>query len=200
MAQALYFDHGSPVPAMASGQGMHRADRYDNASAWSAAWDFDAFPQPVAQARKAPLKQRVAANGKTAPGKGVPVAGGMTVELGADDIDGIWSLRFGIFGCPDSDLRGGVVHIEDGIAVGGDSHFAYLGQWTLNGTELKASLEVTRHSDHGDVESIFGSNDYPYRLECIGEAITPDLFEGRMRRAGFPDGRVTMRRLVFRPN
>ena len=97
-------------------------------------------------------------------------------------------------------MRGGVVHIENGVAVGGDSHFAYLGQWTLQGTELAASLEITRHSDADDMMTIFGSNDFPYRLECTAEAITSDQFEGRIRREGFPDGRLTMRRLSFRPN
>ena len=200
MAQAMHFDCGATVPVMIPGQRANLMDDRANASAWSAAWDFDAYPQPLAQVRASEPKRLIASNDAPAAGMGAPVAGGMSVDLGAEDMDGVWSLRFGTFGCPDSDLRGGVVHIEDGVAVGGDSHFAYLGEWVLKGTELKASLDITRHNDDGDMMTIFGSNDFPYRLECIAEAITSDLFEGRIRRVGFPDARLTMRRIVFRPN
>ena len=57
-----------------------------------------------------------------------PVAGGELFQLPPEEVSGVWSLRFGAFGCPDSELRGGVVHVEDGCVIGGDSHFAYLGQ------------------------------------------------------------------------
>ncbi len=200
MAQAMHFDHGISRPAMIPGQGVYRLDGLAEASAWSAAYDYGSYPRPVAQGRAHTPKQLVADNDPPFSGSRIPVAGGMFIEFSAGDMDGVWSLRFGGFGCPDSEMRGGVVHIEDGLVVGGDSHFAYLGQWTLLGTELTASIEVTRHSDDDDMTSIFGGTDVPYRLDCVAEAITSDLLDGRIRREGFPDGRVTMRRLAFRPS
>lgn len=199
MAQAIYFDRPPSAQAMPAGHGL---GSLASASAWSIAWDRGADdPSPAqVQANANAQRRAVAGNGAPTSRGGAPVAGGMSVELNPEDINGVWSLRFGAFGCPDSEMRGGVVHVEDGVAVGGDSHFAYLGHWTLRETELTASLEVTRHSDDPEMATLFGSNVYPYRLDCVAEAITPDLFEGRIRRAGFPDVRLTMRRLSFLPS
>lgn len=127
-----------------------------------------------------------------------PVAGSASVDTTADQLKGLWSLRFGMFGCPDSETRGGVVHIGEGLLFGGDSLFAYLGQWTLAGIELRATLDVARHSREDGSTSIFGTSEDVYHAECIAHAITPDRFEGRIRRQGYPDARLTMRRMATR--
>ncbi|MET0375791.1 MAG: hypothetical protein ABW128_16230 [Rhizorhabdus sp.] len=129
---------------------------------------------------------------------GSPVAGSEPVEIMAGEMTGLWSLRFGMFGCADSETRGGVIHVGEGLLVGGDSSFAYLGKWSLAGSELRATLEIARHSRNAGPTSIFGTREDVYHADCIAHAITPDLFEGRIRRAGSPDARLTMRRMAIR--
>lgn len=124
-----------------------------------------------------------------------PVAGGAPVAITAADLAGLWSLRFGMFGCADSETRGGVVHVGQGLLGGGDSAFAYLGQWTLTGIELRATLDIARHNRTDPSPSIFGGHEDVYHADCIAHAITPDLFEGRIRRPGYPDARLTMHRM-----
>jgi len=126
------------------------------------------------------------------------VAGGVPVDITAEAMAGLWSLRFGMFGCPDGETRGGVVHFGEGLLGGGDSSFAYLGRWSLAGIELRATLDVARHSRDDMTTSIFGIGEDVYHAECIAHAITSDLFEGRIRRRGYPDARLTMRRMAVR--
>ncbi|RYD95481.1 MAG: hypothetical protein EOP50_07950 [Sphingobacteriales bacterium] len=126
------------------------------------------------------------------------VAGGEPVEITAEELMGLWSWRFGMFGCSDSETRGGVIHMGEGLFVGGDSTFAYLGRWNLAGIELRATLDVARHRRNGMSTSVFGIHEDVYHADCIAHAITPDLFEGRIRRLGHPDARLTMRRIAVR--
>jgi hypothetical protein len=124
------------------------------------------------------------------------VAGSASVEVTSEDMRGLWSLRFGMFGCTDSETRGGVIHIGEGLLVGGDSIFAYVGQWSLTGIELRATLNVTRHNWADTSMTVFGICEDVYHADCIAHAITPDLFEGRIQRQGKPDARLTMRRMA----
>lgn len=126
------------------------------------------------------------------------VAGSEPVEMTAEELAGLWSLRFGMFGCADHETRGGVIHIGEGMLVGGDSIFAYLGRWSFTGIELRATLDIARHSRDADMASIFGSREDVYHAYCIAHAITPNLFEGRIQRPGYPDARLTMRRMAAR--
>ena len=122
------------------------------------------------------------------------VAGAAPVRLLPATVTGMWSLRFGRFGCPDSETRGGVVFLQRDALMGGDNNFAYRGEWMLDGTELTASLDVVRHGGN-DLPTIFGTVEAIYQLDCVAEAITADLFEGRLRRPGHPDARFVMRRV-----
>ncbi|WP_056359947.1 hypothetical protein [Sphingomonas sp. Root720] len=126
------------------------------------------------------------------------VAGSVPVEMTAEELAGLWSLRFGMFGCADRETRGGVIHIGEGMLVGGDSTFAYLGRWSFSGIELRATLDIARHSRNDAMASIFGSREDVYHACCIAHAITPNLFEGRIQRPGYADARLTMRRMAGR--
>ena len=126
----------------------------------------------------------------------VPVAGATSVEISIASITGMWSLRFGTFGCPESETRGGVVFVAPGALLGGDNNFAYQGEWTLDGTELTSSVQIIRHGVDSDLPTVFGTLESSCQFDCVAEAITPDLFEGRLRRPGQPDARIVMRRLA----
>lgn len=127
------------------------------------------------------------------------VAGADQVPVTAIALEGAWTLRFGRFGCPDSETRGGVVHLERGRLFGGNANFAFDGFWELRGTELNSALLIVRHGADKALATLFGIDESEYRAECSAEVITHDLIEGRIKRAGFRDARMTMRRLPFRP-
>jgi hypothetical protein len=129
----------------------------------------------------------------------MPVAGAGPVPVTAVALEGAWTLRFGRFGCPDDETRGGVAHVERGRLIGGNAGFAFDGWWKLRGTELKASLLIVRHGADRTLATLFCTDENEYRAECTAEVITRDLIEGRIKRPGFPDARLTMRRLPFRP-
>ena len=82
---------------------------------------------------------------------------------------------------------------------GGDANFAFDGFWKLHGTELNAGLLIVRHGADSTLTTLFGTEENEYRAGCTAEVITRDLIEGRIKRPGFPDARLTMRRLPFRP-
>lgn len=141
---------------------------------------------------------RFSLDAATIPTGRPPVAGSVPVEVTTEELTGLWSLRFGMFGCTESETRGGVIHISDGLLAGGDSTFAYLGHWTLTGIELLATLDVARHRWNEVATSVFGIREDVYHANLIAHAITADLFEGRIRRLGYPDARLTMRRIAVR--
>ena len=118
------------------------------------------------------------------------------VEVAQHGLEGLWTIRFGPFGCLDSEARGGVLHAIGDRVVGGDSNFVYRGEYRLTGTELDAAVHVIRHTSDTEFRTVFGTAEMEYQVRFIAEAITPDLFEGRLQRSGFPDARLTMRRLA----
>jgi len=129
-----------------------------------------------------------------------PVAG-RWFDIGAqdgsvtvDDIQGLWTLRFGAFGCRDDETRGGVVHVEGDRMAGGDGHVIFHGGFRLDDTTLQASLTIVRHGFGGGYQRMFGTSEPIFRLQVIAESISADLFEGRIERRGGPDVRVVMRR------
>ncbi|MFP5455950.1 hypothetical protein [Rhizorhabdus sp.] len=130
----------------------------------------------------------------------LPVAG-RWFDVGAspkmmtvDDVQGLWTLRFGPFGCRDDETRGGVVHIEGDRMAGGDAHIVFHGGFHIDGTTLATSLTIVRHGQGSGYQRMFGTNAPIFRLDVTAEAIRPDLFEGRIERRGGPDIRVVMRR------
>ena len=117
--------------------------------------------------------------------------------LAAAALAGLWTLRFGAFGCRDDETHGGVLHIEGDRMAGGDGQLIFHGNFTLSGTTLTASLQVVRHGNGAGYEGVFGTPAPLFRLNVVADAITPDLFEGRIQRQGSPEIRVVMRR--FKP-
>ncbi|MES2496575.1 MAG: hypothetical protein V4618_10690 [Pseudomonadota bacterium] len=130
----------------------------------------------------------------------MPATGPACIDLDPAALWGMWQLRFGLFGCLDSETRGGIAVVDEGRLMGGDSQFAYHGRWTLEGSELRATLSIFRHGNDPSMPTLLGTNDRTYQLECIAEIISIDVIEGRLRRPGFPDVRVAMRRVQDTPD
>jgi hypothetical protein len=127
------------------------------------------------------------------------VAGAASVPVTAAALAGAWTLCFGRFGCPDDETRGGFAHVERNRLTGGNAHFTFDGWWKLRGTELNAVLLIVQHGADRTLAPLFGTNQNEYRADCIAEVLTRNLIEGRIRRPGFPDARLMMRRLPRRP-
>lgn len=121
-------------------------------------------------------------------------AGEMPIVMTTEDVAGLWTLRFGLFGCRDEETHGGVLHVEGNRMAGGDGHLIFHGEYALDGSTLDASLNVVRHGSANDYRGVFGNLAPLFRLDVLAEAISPDLFEGRISRRDSPDIRVVMRR------
>jgi hypothetical protein len=110
--------------------------------------------------------------------------------------DGIWTMRFGSFGCLDREMRGGVLQVQAERLFGGDSNFAYLGSGNVSGSELSGWLDIMRHGDDPVVTCLWGTNERLYKLRLVGELVSPEHVEGRLLRSGHPDKHLTMRKLM----
>ena len=121
-------------------------------------------------------------------------AGQEEITLSADAVAGLWTLRFGPFGCRDNETHGGVLHIEGDRMAGGDGHLVFHGRFTPVDGALDISVQVVRHSAGSAYAGIFGEVDPVFRLDFLAEAISPDLLEGRIPRTGGADIRIVMRR------
>lgn len=114
------------------------------------------------------------------------------------EIDGIWIVKAGVFGAPDAQTQGGAIAIENGRIVGGDNVLAYIGECRVIGTELTGSLHVIRHGDP-EYATFFGSKDDEYKVDFVGERLSRDYYEGRLKVRPGVEGRMFMRRLADLP-
>lgn len=73
-------------------------------------------------------------------------------------IEGLWTIRFDQPGYDEYNLRGGVVVIESGRILGGDSGYYYVGEVTpRSGGGWELAARVVRHDP--TIESLFGDVD-----------------------------------------
>ena len=111
-------------------------------------------------------------------------------------IAGAWTVRFGMFGWAEQDMRGGVIKIEaDGSMFGGDSNLVYRGRLTASGSGVVGSLAIERHGADPEFRNSFGTNEQHYEMAFNVEPISSDRLEGYMQRAGHPDMHISMMRL-----
>lgn len=114
------------------------------------------------------------------------------------ELDGLWTIRVGSFGASDGETRGGVVSVEGGRIVGGDSNLAYMGDCSVVGTSLAGRLHLIRHGDPSFV-TIFGRSDPEYDVEFVGERLAAGYYEGRLLVRPDWQGRLVLRRLSDLP-
>jgi hypothetical protein len=78
-------------------------------------------------------------------------------------MDGLWTAEFGsslgIFG-------GGVVVFQNGKLVGGDGGYFYVGEYTLNGAALQATLKISPFIE--GYESVFKTAGQDISLKLVG--------------------------------
>jgi hypothetical protein len=59
----------------------------------------------------------------------------------------------------------GVAYLFDGRIRGGDAGLAYIGEFSLEGGQFKASVRTQRHTTHPGVTSVFGKDTVNINLE-----------------------------------
>jgi hypothetical protein len=66
-------------------------------------------------------------------------------------IEGLWSVDFG--------LGGGIAVMETGRVFGGDSWFAYTGDYEVDGNSVTARLRLQRHNPSPSAIDVWASGD-----------------------------------------
>ncbi len=96
-------------------------------------------------------------------------------------MEGLWTAEFGsstgIFG-------GGVVVLKDGKIMGGDGGHYYLGEYTLDGNTLRATIEVQPFIDN--YRSVFGTMNQKLILDLVGSLQDQDHMIAQGHPRGMP--------------
>jgi len=78
-------------------------------------------------------------------------------------MEGLWTAEFG---SSTGVFSGGVVVLQDGRVMGGDGGYFYLGEYTLNGNALRASIEVQPFIEN--YQSVFRTANRKLTLDLVG--------------------------------
>ena len=110
-------------------------------------------------------------------------------------IEGLWSVDFG--------LGGGIAVLESGRVFGGDSWFAYTGQFQLNQGSISGRLTIKRHNPDPSGIDVWGTGANLYQVD-LNLTVSPphDAASGVVTRVGVtgaPPLPVTMKKLSDLP-
>jgi T3SS negative regulator,GrlR len=100
-------------------------------------------------------------------------------------MDGLWTAEFG---SNTGMVGGGVAVFRDGKILGGDCTYFYVGEYTLSGTALRATLKLTPFIQ--GAESVFKTVGRDLTLELIGSLTGQD----RATAQGHP---IEMPQMIF---
>lgn len=97
-------------------------------------------------------------------------------------VEGLWATEFGHAGSAFEPVNAGIVVFETGRVFGGDSWFAYTGEFDVGGDGIKGTLAVKRHHhDHGSIDA-WGSGDDVFQVEFALKWLSEEVLEGVMNR------------------
>jgi hypothetical protein len=114
-------------------------------------------------------------------------------------IEALWTVRFGAVGADVSEMNGGVAVMESGRMFGGDSAYAYLGKFNIEGSKVTGTLTIIRHNFSPDFASIYGTNEKHFPLTFSSTRVGDDRIVGRLQRKGYPDADLVLDRLSSLP-
>jgi hypothetical protein len=108
-----------------------------------------------------------------------------------NSIEALWLVGFADVSAPSSIRNGGVMILETNRLFGGDSAFAYVGNYDVNGNQVSGELTITKFNDEIiDVWEIgFSEIVVMFSLERADERMV-----GRMKVAGGPELPVVLTR------
>lgn len=100
---------------------------------------------------------------------------------GMDEIGGLYVLRFG----SPASWGAGVIVLETQRFFGGDSMYYYVGDYTLNRSEITGSGKVVLHTAVPGVPTIFGDPAAEFEVALKG-TVAGDTISGWMSRLDMP--------------
>lgn len=82
-------------------------------------------------------------------------------------VEGLWWLRTNTVDDPASYAIGGVLVLETGRLLGGDSAVAYIGRYEVNGDEVTGEARTIQYNTGAEVENIFGLSEENDQIEFV---------------------------------
>lgn len=123
-----------------------------------------------------------------------PFATEQPVALTQGSMAGLWTLRFGVFGCRDEETEGGILHIEADRMASADGYFLLHGRYEIRDGGIDVAAQTVRCRSGSPFDAIYDHPETVFPIAFRAEAITPDQLEGRIQQPGYPDMRIVMRR------
>lgn len=107
---------------------------------------------------------------------------------------GLWTLRFGLFGCRDEETEGGICHIEGDRMASADGYFLLHGRYEIRDGGIDVVAQTVRHRSGSPFDAIYHHPEPIFPIAFRAEAISVDQLEGRIQQPGQPDMRIVVRR------
>jgi hypothetical protein len=112
-------------------------------------------------------------------------------------LEACWVVKFGDLNQPIAMQNGGVIVLETNRVFGGDSFYAYLGNYEVDGDRVMGSLQVIRHDPTG--QSVYGTNENQFQITFDVSRVDENQYRGAILRPGFPNGGLALHRLAPLP-
>lgn len=115
-------------------------------------------------------------------------------------VEALWTIRFGDVATPGSLANGGIVVLETGRVLGGDSGYAYVGSYSIKDGNISAQIKVIKHEPGW--QDAFGTTDDEFDIELEGQlSQVHDEIRGAMGLVGTSGPRlgVLLRRFAELP-
>ena len=110
--------------------------------------------------------------------------------------EGLWWFQTTSVQNPGAFQMGGVVVLETGRVLGGDSVYSYVGDYEVQGKEFVAHVRVKTWNTEVEAQNVFGmTGPVDYAVEVRGVR-NEDIVEGQLNRADAPDFKLPAR-MVF---
>src|SRR5947209_6571635 len=98
--------------------------------------------------------------------------------------EGLWWFQTTSVQNPQAFQGGGVVVLETGRVLGGDSVYSYVGNFAVDAGVITATVRVRQYNPHVVAENVFGMVgpvDYMVTLTGIRDPNDPHLVHGELR-------------------
>jgi hypothetical protein len=114
------------------------------------------------------------------------------------NVEGLWCFQTASVDEPEKFETGGVVVLETGRVLGGDSALAYVGDYQVDGPNITGVVRSYQWNPAYEVENVFGmkSPDIDYKVDLQGQCIG-DLIIGHISPQGHPELALPIQMLLM---
>lgn len=116
-------------------------------------------------------------------------------------VEGLWCFQTASVDAPDQFVFGGVVVLESGRVLGGDSAFAFIGDYAVKESQIIAKVRSFQwNGAMGNIENVFGMTgpDIDYVVDLVGSR-EGDHINGYLSPQGIADVRLPIVMLYMSP-